>query len=113
MTGEGVLGVQDIRTRSKTMSCNIGKERGLPKSLAFSTFGPSILVGTLDGYVLTYDIRCNLISSIKQLQVEQCPVSITGIYPSPMQAEGRSLFAFTYPSKNYEFCYFDIYIDAQ
>jgi hypothetical protein len=101
VTAEGVLGVQDIRTRSKTMSCNLGKERGLPKSLAFSTFGPSILIGTLDGYVLTYDIRCNLISSIKQLQIDQSPVSITGIHPSPLQAEGRNLFAFTYPSKYY------------
>lgn len=49
------------------MSFNIGKERGLPKSLAFSNFGPAILIGTLDGYILTYDIRCNIISSIRQL----------------------------------------------
>lgn len=93
--------MQDIRTRSKTLSCNFGKERGLPKSLAFSTLGPSILIGTLDGYVLTYDIRCNIISNIRQLVYENSPVSITGIYPSPYQVDGRNIFAFTYPSKYY------------
>lgn len=95
------------------MTCNFGKERGLPKSLAFSQLGPSILIGTLDGYVLTYDIRCNLISNIRQLEVEKNPVSITGIYKSPFQVDGRNLFAFTYPSKYYEFSYFDIYNDSQ
>lgn len=98
--------------RTKTMTCNLGKERGIPRALAFSTFGPSILVGTLDGYVLNYDIRCNLVSTIRQLQYENNPVTITGIYPSPYVVEGRNLFGFTYPSKYYECSYFDLFSDS-
>jgi hypothetical protein len=75
--------------------------------------GPALIIGTLDGYVLTYDIRCNLISNIRQLMYEGNPVSVTGIYPTSFQAESsRNLFAFTYPSKFYEFSYFDIYNDS-
>jgi hypothetical protein len=62
------------------MTCNLGKERGITKSLAFSSMGPALLIGTLDGYVLTYDIRCNLISNIRQLKYDGNPVSVTGIY---------------------------------
>lgn len=63
--------------------------------------GPSILIGTLDGYVLTYDIRCNLISNIRQLHLDENPTSVTGIYQSSYYHEGRPLFAYTYPCKNY------------
>ena len=83
VTAEGVLGIQDIRSRAKTMTYNIGKERGIPRCLAFSPMGPSLLIGTLDGYVLTYDIRCNLISNIRQLLVDSNPTSVMGIYESP------------------------------
>lgn len=113
VTAEGTLGVQDIRARTRTLTCNLGKERGVPRCLAFSPMGPSILIGTLDGYVLTYDIRCNLISNIRQIQVDSNAASVTGIYQSPHYVEGRPLFAYTYPSKHYEFAYFDIYNDSQ
>ena len=63
--------------------------------------GPSLLIGTLDGYVLTYDIRCNIISNIRQLHYDQQPLTITGIYQSPYLADSRPLFAVTYPSKHY------------
>jgi hypothetical protein len=80
------------------MSCTIGKERGLAKALTFSNFGPSLLVGTLDGYVLTYDIRSNLLSNIKKMLYFGNPMSITGIYPTNFKANDRHLFALTYPS---------------
>lgn len=81
-----MLGIQDIRARTKTMTCNLGKERGIPRCLTFSTMGPSILIGTLDGYVLTYDIRCNLVSNIRQLALDGNPTSVTGIYESPLSS---------------------------
>ena len=84
----------------------------MPKSLTFSSMGPSLLIGTLDGYILTYDIRCNIISNIKQLMMDQQPLTVTGIYESPHGADFRPLFAVTYPSKHYEFSYFDIYEDG-
>ena len=102
VTAEGNLGVQDIRAKSKTMVCNLGKERGMPRCLTVSPMGPSLLIGTLDGYVLTYDIRCNIISNIKQFHYDQQPASITGIYQAPQQqSDFRPLFYVTYPSKHY------------
>ena len=53
--------------------------------MVFSNIGPSILVGTIDGYILTYDIRCNLISDVRQFMINRTPVSITGIHPSPFE----------------------------
>ena len=67
VTAEGNLGIQDIRVKSRTLSCNIGKERGLPKCLAYSPNSTNVLIGTIDGYLLCYDVRCNIISTILQL----------------------------------------------
>ena len=95
--------------KSKTIVNNLGKERGMPKCLNFSSMGPSLLIGTLDGYILTYDIRCNVISNIKQLVMDSQPLTVTGIYESPHETDMRPLFAVTYASKHYEFSYFDVY----
>ena len=114
VTAEGNLGIQDIRVKSKTLTCSIGRERGLPRSLAYSPNANNVLIGTVDGYLLSYDVRCNIISNILQLGSEQQNISITGIYPAPASILGNNLgyiYALTYPSKNYELSYFNIYDD--
>jgi hypothetical protein len=80
------LGIQDIRIKSKILSCNIGKERGIPKSVC-ATSKNSILVGTVDGYLVTFDIRYNIVSSVLQLQNDGQSVPITNIYPCPLSAD--------------------------
>lgn len=104
VTAEGNLGIQDIRIKSKALSCNVGKERGLPKSLAYSRNGNNVLIGTIDGYLLCYDARCNILSNIQQLFIDQQSVSITGIFPAPSgygENSNNNVYALTYPSKNY------------
>lgn len=49
------------------MGCSIGRERGLPRALC-ATNRQSILVGTIDGYVVIFDVRFNVISGVLQLQ---------------------------------------------
>lgn len=73
----------------------------MPKCLTFSSMGPSLLIGTLDGYILTYDIRCNIINNIRQLQYDNQPITVTNIYQSPHKSDERPIFAVTYPSKYY------------
>ena len=108
MTAEGNLGVQDIRVKSRSMSCNIGRERGIPRAL-FATGRNSILVGTIDGYVVNFDIRYNVISTVLQLRSDKEALPVTGIYQCPPQPDQKEqLFAFTYPSRNYEYCCFDL-----
>jgi len=48
------------------MGCNIGRERGIPRSIC-ATNRNSILIGTIDGYLINFDIRYNIISSVLQL----------------------------------------------
>jgi hypothetical protein len=56
------------------------------------------LVGTLDGYLLTYDVRFNLISSVLQLNKDEVAVPITDIIKLK-----NNQFCITYPALNYEF----------
>ena len=91
------------------MTCNIGKERGLPRALC-ATGRNSILVGTVNGYVVNFDIRYNIISNVLQLYSENEPLPITGVSPCVLQGGQKDqLFALTYPSRHYEFSCFDIY----
>jgi hypothetical protein len=61
-----------------------------------------LLIGTLDGYVLTYDIRCNIIANIKQLQLRGEPVSVSGIYAGKYEnSSTKNVVAVTYPSAFY------------
>lgn len=78
VTSECVLGVQDIRCKDLSMRCNIGKERGYCLSLSSNDFF-CLLVGTVDGYLLTYDIRFNILSSALQLYKENQSLPITNI----------------------------------
>lgn len=62
------------------------------------------MIGTIDGYLLCYDVRCNIISTILQLSNEQQNISVTGIYPAPSNFPNNSygyVYAVTYPSKHY------------
>jgi hypothetical protein len=91
------------------MGCNIGRERGMPRSIC-ATSRNSILVGTIDGYIINFDIRYNIISSVLQLYNDKETLPITNIYPCPLAIDQREqMFAFTYPSKHYEFSYFNIH----
>jgi hypothetical protein len=90
------------------MSCNIGRERGIPRALC-PTSRNSILVGTIDGYVINFDIRYNVISSVLQLRSDKEALPVTGIYQCPTQADQKEqLFALTYPSRHYEYSCFDL-----
>jgi hypothetical protein len=82
ITAEGNLGVQDIRVKSRAINCSIGRERGIPRALC-PTSRQSILVGTVDGYVMNFDIRFNVISSVFQLQNEKETLPITNIVAVP------------------------------
>ena len=95
VTSQGVLGIQDVRTKSIVVKCDLGKERGFTTALA-SNDGSALLVGTLDGYLLTYDVRFNLISSVLQLYKDEVAVPITNIIKLK-----NNQFCITYPSLNY------------
>ena len=41
------------------------------------------MIGTIDGYLLTYDIRCQIISNVLQLHMDNVPTSITNIQAAP------------------------------
>jgi hypothetical protein len=108
VTAEGNLGVQDIRLKSRAMSCSIGRERGIPRALC-ATNRQCILVGTVDGYVVNFDIRFNVVSSVLQLQNESERLPVTNIVSVPFMNERQEeLFALTYPSRNYEFSCFNL-----
>ena len=83
------------------MKCNIGKERGYCLSLSSNDFY-CLLVGTVDGYLLTYDIRFNLLSSALQLCKDNQSLPITNI----IKVRQENKFCITYPSANYEFAEF-------
>lgn len=101
MTAEGNLGIQDIRVKSRCISCNLGRERGIPRALCATTRN-SILVGTIDGYVVNFDIRYNVISSVLQLRSDKEALPVTGIYQCPSVPDQKEqLFAFTYPTRHY------------
>ena len=88
ITAECCLGVQDIRSKTRSMSCNIGKERGLPRALC-ATGRNSILVGTVNGYVVNFDIRYNIISNVLQLYNDNELLPITGISPCLLQGDQK------------------------
>lgn len=98
VTSESVLGVQDIRCKELSWKCSIGKERGYCLSLCGND-NYCLLVGTVDGYLVTYDIRFNIISSVMQLMKEGQSLPITNIIKHP----AASRYTLTYPSLQYEF----------
>lgn len=66
-------------------------------------------MGTIDGYVVNFDIRYNVISSVLQLQGERETLPVTNIVNVPtFNDSSDELFALTYPSKYYEFCFFNL-----
>lgn len=72
----------------------------------------NILVGTIDGYLLTYDIRCNIISNVLQLYNDGVPVAITNVQAAPTrEQDNQQLYMVAYPSRFYEFSYFDLQND--
>ena len=100
--------MQDIRLKSRAMVCSIGRERGIPRALC-ATGRNCILVGTVDGYVVNFDMRFNVISSVLQLQNERETLPVTNIVSVPFLTEQQDeLFAFTYPGKPYEFSCFNL-----
>jgi hypothetical protein len=69
----------------------------------------AIQIGTINGYLLTYDIRCNLLSSVYQLMSDNQSLPILSMYNVPMDSnETEQLISICYPSKNYEFCNFNL-----
>lgn len=108
-TAEGYIGMQDIRVRNECLRCSLGKERGLPKSMLAINGNSSVVVGTVNGYMLTYDVRCNLLSAVHQLFIENQPLPVMSLHAVPIDSfDTDELVAVCYPAKNYEFCYFNM-----
>lgn len=55
--------MEDSRARHTAYGFTVS-HRGLMSSLCPSANGNMVYVSSLDGYLLVYDLRCNLISSI-------------------------------------------------
>jgi len=109
ITAEGYIGLQDIRAKDGCLRCALGKERGLPKAMLPINSNLSVLVGTVNGYLLTYDIRCNLLSAVHQLFSENQPLPVMSLHNVPIQSfDTEELVSVCYPAKNYEFCYFNM-----
>ena len=111
VTSEGWLALQDIRIKKDCYKCNLGKERGMPKSFINLPGTNTLVVGTINGYILLYDIRCNLVSNVYELNSDgqNLPILCMQTVPTFLHAEdNQQLLAISYPSKNYEFCYFDL-----
>lgn len=109
ITAEGYIGLQDIRVKQECLRCSLGKERGLPKTMLSINGNSSVLVGTINGYLLTYDVRCNLLSAVHQICSENQSLPVMSLHNIPMESsETDELVAVCYPAKNYEFCYFNM-----
>ncbi len=63
LSRQGFIGVEDSRARHTAYGFTVSN-RGLMSSLCPSANGNMVYVSSLDGYLLVYDLRCNLISSI-------------------------------------------------
>jgi hypothetical protein len=69
----------------------------------------AILVGTVNGYLMTYDVRCNLLSAVHQLFTENQSMPVMALNNVPLDSnETEELVSVCYPAKNYEFCYFNM-----
>jgi len=60
---EGLVGMDDCRMKNQGQSFRI-QQRGLISGMLINGTNNMVYVGTMSGYLLVYDVRCNLISSI-------------------------------------------------
>ncbi|EDK32081.2 WD domain, G-beta repeat protein (macronuclear) [Tetrahymena thermophila SB210] len=119
-TSKGEIGVRDIRTNSVALCNNIGKERGLISSMVLasgfqSEQNSTVAIGTLNGYCLLYDIRCNLLSHNYQLlnhNEEPLPIMSLSNFNRYVNVDilgdQKDLLAMSYVSDNHEVAMFNL-----
>ncbi|KRX03780.1 WD40-repeat-containing domain [Pseudocohnilembus persalinus] len=117
-TSKGEIGIKDIRQKSNAATYSIGPERGLISSLLlrpYSGTGMSAIIGTLNGYCLTYDIRCNMVSTFSQLvdsNDQPLPImSMSNFYKYvnvDTMESFNDLVAISYASNNNEVAFFNL-----
>jgi phosphoinositide-3-kinase regulatory subunit 4 len=66
VTEKGTLTIEDPRSRS-ALRFNIGRQRGLVSSMVQMPNQYTTLIGTINGYLILYDIRSTLIVNLFQL----------------------------------------------
>eukprot|EP00826_Nyctotherus_ovalis_P013710 TRINITY_DN13745_c0_g1_i4.p1 TRINITY_DN13745_c0_g1~~TRINITY_DN13745_c0_g1_i4.p1 ORF type:complete len:405 (-),score=74.03 TRINITY_DN13745_c0_g1_i4:67-1281(-) len=65
-TRQGKIHVHDVRFKKNVSTFNLELQRGLASCFSVGQDENSFFIGTINGYVATYDLRFNLISSIKR-----------------------------------------------
>ncbi|CAD8127528.1 unnamed protein product [Paramecium sonneborni] len=113
VTEKGTLKIEDIRSRNG-QSFNIGRQRGLVSSMVHDN--NTTLIGTINGYLILYDIRSTMIVNLFQLlnhDDQALPIFSLAFMNRVSQFEGMSndsqkLVGIGYQSNNNEVGFWDL-----
>ena len=91
VTRQGSIVVEDSRAKSSSQAQSLSvTQRGLLSSMLLSHNKHTLYIGTMQGYLLAYDFRCNLIQDVLQLDRQQ-PITSIQHFPNPLYANQISL----------------------
>ncbi|CAD8193085.1 unnamed protein product [Paramecium octaurelia] len=113
VTEKGTLKIEDIRSRNG-QSFNIGRQRGLVSSMVHDNY--TTLIGTINGYLILYDIRSTMIVNLFQLlnhDDQALPIFSLAYMNRVSQFEGMNsdsskLVGIGYQSNNNEVGFWDL-----
>ena len=111
----------DLRQKNPALTYSLSKIRGVPSSICNMTGESTNIISTYKGYLMTHDVRTNLIINTRKLVYEKKQTPILSANPFMKHTKfmnmnddnHKDLITLTYPSKSNQFSIFPIHFNTK